>query len=141
MARGETYPGWLYWLNNGATTLYENWELDGRSHNHAMFGTVDEWFYREVAGISPGADGWATVNVGPHFPADHRFQCEASLDTLAGPVNAEWEKTGGTVRGRVIAPSNVRVSVLDDARLSTLTRKTRPTGPYSEEHAFEFDIR
>lgn len=141
IARGETYPGWLYWLNNGATTLYENWELDGRSHNHAMFGTVDEWFYREVAGISPGADGWATVNVGPHFPADHRFQCEASLDTLAGPVNAEWEKAGGTVRGRVIAPSNVRVSVSDDARLSTLTRKTSPSGAYSQEHAFEFDIR
>jgi alpha-L-rhamnosidase len=140
IARGETYPGWRYWLSNGATTLYENWELDGRSHNHAMFGTVDEWFYRDVAGVSPGADGWATVNVGPRFPADHRFRCEASLQTLAGPVHAEWEKAGGTVRGRVVTSSNVPVLVRDDARLSTVTRRTRPAGAYRAEQVFEFEI-
>jgi alpha-L-rhamnosidase len=141
VARNDTYPGWLYWLGNGATTLHENWELDGRSHNHAMFGTIDEWFYRDVAGISPGADGWATISVGPHFPADDRFQCEASLETIAGPVRAEWEKASGTVRGRVIAPSNVSVSVRDDPRLVQVARNTRPVGDYSDEHAFEFDVR
>ncbi|MGH3167171.1 MAG: hypothetical protein ACRDN0_14940, partial [Trebonia sp.] len=88
IARNETYPGWLHWLGHGATTLYENWELDHRSHNHAMFGTIDEWFYRDVAGLSPGADGWAAISVAPCFPADDRFQCEASLDTLPGPVRA-----------------------------------------------------
>jgi alpha-L-rhamnosidase len=140
VARGETYPGWLYWLSNGATTLYENWELDGRSRNHAMFGTVDEWFYRDVAGISPGADGWGTVNVSPHFPSDHRFHCEACVDTLAGPVRAEWEKAGAAVRGRVTASSNVRVSLRDDARLSQVARRSKAAGTYSEEHVFEFDI-
>lgn len=141
VARGETYPGWGYWLGNGATTLHENWELDGRSHDHAMFGTVDEWFYRDVAGLSPGTDGWRTVSVGPCFPADHRFRCEASLATLAGPVRAEWEKVGGTVRGRVVASSNVRVSVRDDARLSPVARTTRAAGDHADEHVFEFDVR
>jgi alpha-L-rhamnosidase len=140
VARSETYPGWLHWLSNGATTLYENWELDGRSHNHAMFGTVDEWFYSDVAGISPGADGWRTINVSPHFPSDHRFRCEASLNTLTGPIHAEWEKAGGTVRGRVVASANVRVSVRDNTRLSQVGRRTRRTGADNDEHVFEFDV-
>jgi alpha-L-rhamnosidase len=138
LARNETYPGWLHWLGNGASTLYENWELNGRSHNHAMFGTIDEWFYRDVAGIAPGADGWGAVTVCPHFPADHRFRCEASLDTLAGPVRAEWEKTGGTVRGRVVAPAHVRVSVRDAPHLSQEARHVKPSDSYTVEHIFEF---
>jgi alpha-L-rhamnosidase len=141
IARNQTYPGWLYWLNNGATTLYENWELEHRSHNHAMFGTIDEWFYRDVAGISPGADGWGTVSVSPHFPSDARFRCAASLDTLAGPVRAEWEKDGRRVRGRVVASSNVGVTVRDDPGLAPVARSSRPTGDYCDEHVFEFEAR
>lgn len=135
IARNETYPGWLHWIDHGATTLHENWELDGRSHNHAMFGTIDEWFYRDVAGLSPAADGWSAITVDPHFPPDHRFQCEASLHTLTGPVHAEWEKTGRTVRGRVIASVNVPVHVPDHAGL---VRHARHPGSYLDEHVFEF---
>jgi hypothetical protein len=61
------------------------------------------------------------------------------VDTLAGPVRAEWQKVGAAVRGRVIASSNVRVSLRDDARLSQVARNTKPAGTYSEEHVFEFD--
>lgn len=141
VVRNGTYPGWLHWIDNGATTLYENWELDGRSHDHAMFGTVDEWFYRDVAGISPAADGWAAIDVHPHFPDDHRFRCDAGVDTLAGPVDVEWEKTGGAVRGRVTAPANVPVRVHDDGLSANLVVRTRPVGEHMAEHVVRFDVR
>lgn len=39
-------------LANGATSLAEVWvyPLDA-SHNHAMFGHIEEWFYEYLAGI------------------------------------------------------------------------------------------
>jgi len=55
IAAQETYPGWGYMLANGATTLWERWELATgggmNSHNHPMLGSVGAWFYRAVAGI------------------------------------------------------------------------------------------
>jgi alpha-L-rhamnosidase len=105
------YPGWSYWLENGATTLYENWELDGRSHNHAMFGTIDEWLFADVAGIAPGADGWSAVSIDPRVPGDGTFSCCASLDTISGEIEVEWEDRGATIRGRVIVPSELPVAV------------------------------
>ncbi len=51
-----SYPGYGYMIREGATTLWERWEfLTGsamNSHNHIMFGSVDSWLYRCVAGIS-----------------------------------------------------------------------------------------
>jgi alpha-L-rhamnosidase len=42
------FPGWLFMLDSGATTLWETWR---ESHNiysncHPMFGSVDEWLLR-----------------------------------------------------------------------------------------------
>ena len=50
----STFPGWGYMLENGATTLWEHWEFSDNtySHNHPMFGSVSEWFYRVLAGIN-----------------------------------------------------------------------------------------
>src|SRR5690606_33230880 len=51
IAAQRTYPSWGYWIENGATALYESWELSSRSRNHHMFGSVGEWFYAYLAGI------------------------------------------------------------------------------------------
>lgn len=46
------HPGWGWWLSNGATTLWGNW--DGKSsRDHHMFGCVSQWFYECLAGIRP----------------------------------------------------------------------------------------
>ena len=55
IASQETYPSWGFMLANGATTLWERWELvtggGMNSHNHPMLGSVSAWFYRFIAGI------------------------------------------------------------------------------------------
>lgn len=51
-----TAPSYAKWMNDGETTLCEDWEnenydVDGSSHNHHMYSEVDNWFYKYIAGI------------------------------------------------------------------------------------------
>lgn len=57
----EEYPGWLYEVKLGATTVWERWNsllADGtisgtsmNSMNHYSYGSVLEWMFRHAAGI------------------------------------------------------------------------------------------
>lgn len=44
------YPSWGAWLEQGATTLWENWE-GSQSHNHAMFCDFVAWAYEFIGGL------------------------------------------------------------------------------------------
>ncbi len=61
IATQETYPSWGYMLANGATTLWERWELATgsgmNSHNHPMLGSVGSWLYRAIGGIRADEEG------------------------------------------------------------------------------------
>ena len=51
MVTNPTMPSYAYWINNGATTLCETWEMDF-SNNHHMFSEVDHWFYKYLGGLN-----------------------------------------------------------------------------------------
>lgn len=51
MVTNPTMPSYAYWINNGMTTLCENWDMS-QSRNHHMFSEVDNWFYKHLAGIN-----------------------------------------------------------------------------------------
>ncbi len=63
----EEYPGWLYEVNLGATTIWERWNSllpDGsisstgmNSLNHYAYGVIVEWIYQAVCGIRHREDG------------------------------------------------------------------------------------
>ena len=67
MLTREDYPGYLYWVDHGCTTLAECWNLGG-SHNHYMFSDVSAVFYRYFAGIRPDG-GHSRI---PQLPAGAR---------------------------------------------------------------------
>jgi alpha-L-rhamnosidase len=98
MATHKSYPGWGYMIAEDATTLWERWEkLTGHamnSQNHIMLGSVDAWFYRAIAGLSPLRPGWRSVLVRPHVLGD-LTSAEASLETVAGKVRSAWSKSDG----------------------------------------------
>jgi Alpha-L-rhamnosidase N-terminal domain./Bacterial alpha-L-rhamnosidase. len=50
MVKNPEMPSYAYWINQGATTLCEMWEMT-ESLNHHMYSEVDHWFYRNLAGI------------------------------------------------------------------------------------------
>ena len=60
-------PGWLYQVEQGATTIWERWDAiradgtiydpDMNSYNHYAYGAVCQWLFEGVAGLParPGA--------------------------------------------------------------------------------------
>ncbi|MCR6720430.1 MAG: hypothetical protein NVV59_09065 [Chitinophagaceae bacterium] len=56
LATRDSFPGWGWWIKNGATSLYENWPIDAKSDismNHIMFGEIGAWFFKALGGIHP----------------------------------------------------------------------------------------
>lgn len=90
---GEEYPSWGYWFANGRISLGEAWETDARSWTHHMFGSIDIWFYRHLAGIRPAAPGFSEIAIRPHLPGA-LDSATATVRTPAGEVRSEWKKDG-----------------------------------------------
>ena len=93
-----TFPGWGYMLEKGATTLWEHWEFSDNtySHNHPMFGSVSEWFYKALAGINPAPDavGFDKIIIHPQPVGDLKW-VKASYDSVHGKIVSEWRRKAG----------------------------------------------
>lgn len=58
LLRQPDYPGYLYMINQGATTTWESWGCgmpgkEDRSRVHNCYNGIGTWFYQAVAGIRP----------------------------------------------------------------------------------------
>ena len=100
----EAYPGWLYAVKLGATTIWERWNsLDQNGNfsstgmnslNHYSYGSIVEWMYRHVAGINPivSKPGFREVKLVPK--PDYRLKkAEAAFDSPIGVYKSKWEIT------------------------------------------------
>ena len=110
LATRESYPSWGWWIKNGATTLYENWRIDGNkdiSLNHIMFGEISAWMYKTLGGIYPdvSAPGFKHIVLKPHFVSGlDRF--EARHMAPNGEIISAWKRKKGYVEYTVTVPSN-----------------------------------
>ncbi len=114
LATQTSYPGYGYWITHGATTLWERWDGD-KSHNHQMFGTVQEFLYKYLAGIrSPMDEGTTTgydhILIRPFLP-EGLSSAGASVHSVHGEIVSRWERTPGTLRLHVEIPANTNASV------------------------------
>jgi alpha-L-rhamnosidase len=109
-----SYPGWGYMIKEGATTLWERWEyLAGsgmNSHNHAMLGSVDAWFYRAVAGLSPLEPGWEKIRVAPRLVRE-LTSAEAILRTPRGMARSAWSRDDRAFHLEVLVPVGAKASI------------------------------
>jgi alpha-L-rhamnosidase len=113
IATKTTYPSWGNWfVNGGATTPFEFWELDSRSRGHMFLGTILDWFYADVAGLRTegiGADG--TLEVRPSL-LDELDHARAWTETPRGRAAAAWRrKKGDIVELDVTVPVGARAEV------------------------------
>lgn len=117
----EEYPGWLYSVNMGATTIWERWNSvmpDGHlnkdgmnSLNHYSYGSIEAWMYGEVCGIRPVEAGFKKAVIAPH--ADKRLgYAECILDTAAGCYKSSWKCEGDKVVYRVEVPFDAEAEFL-----------------------------
>ncbi|MDR0815031.1 MAG: family 78 glycoside hydrolase catalytic domain, partial [Bacteroidales bacterium] len=115
VATQETYPSYGYWIRNNSTTLLEDWQ-GGASHNHQMFGSVTEFFYKYLAGIQSPVEGRTTpgykhIHLQPYMP-DGLNSAEASLGTVSGKIVAGWEKQNGQYVCHAVIPANTTATLV-----------------------------
>ena len=110
LATQTSYPSWGN-LIEGRTTLSEHWNQSG-SNNHVMFGGVDTWFYRELAGMNTTQTkpGYEYIIIKP-FVHPELGWAAASIDTERGVVSSRWELTGGVLHQKVTIPVNCSATV------------------------------
>jgi alpha-L-rhamnosidase len=113
IASQKTYPSWGWWLANGATTTWEQWVCGPplRSRNHAFLGSVDDWFYKYLAGLQPAKPGYKEINIKPFVPEGLR-SASASIDSPFGLVSSSWtQEPNGIVTLKIAVPPNTAAHV------------------------------
>ena len=112
IATQTTYPSWGFMIENGATSLWEMWELTTRSVDHYFLGTYEEWFYSHLAGIKKTQNGYETFTVQPHILGDLTY-VTCKLNTVRGEIESSWTKTkDGTVTMKVTIPFGSTATVI-----------------------------
>ena len=96
----EEFPGWIYAINLGATTIWERWNSlleDGsvgsfsmNSFNHYAYGSVCETIYSRIAGLRNMAPGWKKVRIKPHL--NYRMKnINFSYQSVSGKYEIFWK--------------------------------------------------
>jgi alpha-L-rhamnosidase len=115
LATQNTYPSWGWWIVNGATTLYENWDINAArdiSLNHMMFGEIGAWWYKGLGGIKPDetAPGFKQVRLQPNFVKGLDF-FNASHNGPYGTIVSNWKRSGNEVEYHVVIPANSSATI------------------------------
>ncbi len=90
MACKTTYPGYGYWVQQGATTSLEYWDMS-LSQNHCMMDHIEEWFFGELGGIRNRSEGYETFSIKPWIPKD-MDKAEIKVESPRGTVSVAWNK-------------------------------------------------
>ena len=109
----EEYPGWLYAVNLGATTIWERWnsldpsgkiaENGMNSLNHYAYGSVCAWMFRHLAGFQPLTAGCAKARLAPK-PDLRLGSVSMLLNTPAGCWEVAWEALPDACCFRITVP-------------------------------------
>ncbi len=116
----KEYPGWLYSVSKGATTVWEHWDGikpdgtfwddDMNSYNHYAYASVADWVFGVAAGIKPASPGFATARIEPH--PDRRLESlRAVLDTVHGRISSFWKYTENGIRYEIETPVETKIII------------------------------
>ena len=133
MLLSEEFPGWLYAVNLGATTIWERWnslEADGtisgtgmNSLNHYAYGSVCEAVFAHICGLQNAAPGWKKARIAPRLNGRIRTS-DIRFDSPAGPWVVKWNiSDDGKVELTVTVPegASAEVALPDHPEQLTLT--------------------
>jgi len=111
MVAQKDQPSWGWWLGQGATTLWEQWD-GSESRNHIMFGDVSAWFYKALAGVQPDpqSPGFKHFYVTPQVVGD-LTSARGEYDSIRGKIVSDWQVTNGGFRLNLTVPANTAATV------------------------------
>ena len=99
------FPGWLYSVDQGATTIWERWNsytkekgfgpVGMNSFNHYAYGAVLAWIYKTAAGIAadPKNPGFRNIIMAPK-PDRRLGYVKAEYRSAAGLIRSAWRYKG-----------------------------------------------
>lgn len=116
----EDYPSWLYAVNMGATTIWERWNSimpDGsfdvsgmNSLNHYAYGSIGDWMYRKVTGVSQLKPGYKKFKVQPMFVKGIE-EAGVTFESIYGQIESKWSCKDGKICGYVKVPVNTTAEI------------------------------
>ena len=129
----KEYPGWGFMVEQGATTLWEQWN-GFWSHIHSCFASADNWLYRGLAGIRPDPQqpGFKNVIIKPAIVGDITW-VKAHHDGPYGRIVSEWKREGNNLSLSVTIPPNSTATI-------HLPGKSAPIQVGSGQHQFQSTI-
>ena len=120
------YPGWLYSVSKGATTVWEHWDGikpdgsfwddDMNSYNHYAYGSVADWVFGVACGVSPAEPGYARARIAPHPDPRVDSLC-AVLDTAYGRIRSSWKHTKNGIRYEIDTPVPAEIVIGGKTRM------------------------
>ncbi len=116
----KEYPGWLYSVSKGATTMWEHWDGikpdgtfwddDMNSYNHYAYGSVADWVFSAACGIQPAEPGYAKARITP-TPDPRLKHLSAVLDTVHGRIRSFWNYTEDGIRYEIDTPVQTEIVI------------------------------
>lgn len=136
MLKKREYPGYLYMIDNGATTTWEYWE-GGRSRIHNCFNGVGSWFIQAAGGILPDekAAGFKHTIVRPQLPQGVEW-VKSSKITPYGKVRSEWHVEADKATFDIEIPANSTATFHSPFKAATCTANGQST-KLSESNTLE----
>jgi alpha-L-rhamnosidase len=127
MFNQTAYPGWGYMLEQGATTLWEQWN-GYWSHIHSCFTSPDNWFYQGLAGIQtdPAAPGFKNTIIKPAIVGDVTW-VKSHHDSPYGRIVSHWKRDGEKLTMDVTVPPNSTATIFVPAKdAASVTESGKP---------------
>ncbi len=114
------YPGWLYEVDMGATTVWERWNSlmpdgtpnpDGmNSYNHYAYGSIMEFVVKRIAGVQPVEAGYKKIKIAPN-PCKGLAEVKAEYQSVSGKITAGYKQKDGKIAFFAEIPEGVEAEI------------------------------
>jgi len=130
MVNQKTFPGWGYMLENGATTIWEQWNGQN-SQIHNCYLSVGKWFVQGLGGIRPDPEhpGFSHFYIIPGV-VDGLDYARVSYITRKGKITSNWSRQGNSLILEIEVPCNtIATLVLPDGDYMSVAMNGKPVSP------------
>jgi alpha-L-rhamnosidase len=121
--QNESYPSWLYAINQGATTIWER--LNGytvengfggnnsmNSFNHYSFGAIGQWMIAYSIGIQRDEPGFKKFILQPEpDPTGKMTWAKGYYDSPYGRISSSWKLDGKVLSYTASVPANTTATL------------------------------
>ena len=114
----RTPPSWLYMVDKGATTVWEDWEgidEEGAAHeslNHYSKGAVIRFLHTHTVGLRQDEDSiaWESFTFAP-LPHESLTWAEGTHESPQGTIAASWRVSGQQIHAELSIPTGSRCTL------------------------------